>query len=159
MPKLEEKMNAKLLINPSKTQKKEAELLQKNTIMILNKHRENVYNYSVGIKSLSETILGPLDILATAAGGKIGHSLAKKMPNKKYSGILTALGAVIAFIPAAVAEAKLTKQQKLSEKIAVMLTLKEIQNNKLFADFSDNSCEFDFNNSPKSYSEIFKKFL
>lgn len=159
LPKLKEKMEAKKQIKLSPEQLKEAKLLQKNTAMTINNQREELYNQSVGIKALSETILGPLDILATAAGAKIGNNMAKRCPNKKLSGLFTGLGAVIAFIPAAIIEAKLTKQQKLSEKIAVMNAIKGMKNPAKFADFSPSSSKQFIDNYPIEQSQTFKDFI
>ena len=150
-------MEAKRRINLTLEQEKEAKSLQKNTSMVINNHREKVYEQSVGIKTLSETILGPLDIAATAIGGTIGNRMSKKCANKKLAGMLTGLGAVIAFIPAAIIEAKLTRQQKLSEKIAAMLAIKDIDNVNLFAGdfalYSGSKCQ---KNNPAVFSEFIK---
>ncbi len=158
LPVLKEKMDAKKMINLSAEQEKEAKLLQKNTSRVINNQREKVYEQSVGIKSLSETILGPIDILATAIGGFTGNKLSKKCTNKKLAGMLTGLGAVIAYIPAAIIEAKLTKQQKLSEKTAVMLALNDMQDIRKFAGKEENNMSFP--DSVKSYySDVFKDFF
>ncbi len=157
MPKIKARMEAKKEINLTPAQLNEAKQFQKNTEKVINKHRERVYEQSVGIKSLSETILGPIDIIATAIGGKLGHSLGKKLANRKLYKIMTGIGAVIAFIPAAYIEAKLVKQQKLSEKIAAMLSINDIQDEKLFKDNSLTSD--DYINPPKVYSKTFEEFI
>ena len=155
LPELKQKMDAKKQIKLSEAQINEAKALQKNTTMALNILKEEVFNQSVGIKSLSETILGPIDIAATAIGGIIGNKLAKKCGNKKIAGFLTGIGAIIAFIPAAIIEAKLTKQQKLSEKIASMLAIKKMQDSSLFAKSSTKSnSKIETNNS-----YIFENFI
>jgi hypothetical protein len=153
MPKLKEKMEFKKNLQLSKSQEDEAKQLQQNTSMAINTQREKLYEQSVGIKALSETILGPLDVLSTAIGGKIGHNLSKKCSNKKLSGVLTGLGAVIAFIPAAIVEAKLTKQQKLSEKIAAMLAIEELNDTSKFNQQTNEQTNSDKN------PLIFKEFI
>ncbi len=157
LPKIKNKMQAKKQINLTKEQEKQAELLQKNTSMVLNTQREKLFEQSVGIKSLSETILGPLDIIATAVGGFMGNKLSKKCSNKKLAGMMTGIGAVIAFIPAAIIETKLTKQQKLAEKSSVMLTIKDLDDIKKFAD-NTNPDYFDSNTIINKTSSIFKEF-
>ncbi len=137
LPKIKARMDAKRQIELTPEQMQKAKNLQENTSMVINKQREHLYDQSVGIETLSETILGPIDIAATAIGGTLGSKMAKKCGNKKLSGLLTGLGAIIAFIPAAIIEAKLTKQQKLSEKIAAMLAIKEIQNHAIFENQSN----------------------
>ena len=90
-----------------------------------------------------------------AIGGTIGSKLAKKCGDKKIAGFLTGIGAIMAFIPAAIIEAKLTKQQKLSEKIASMLAIKKMQDSSLFAKSSTNSnSKIETNNS-----YIFENFI
>jgi len=150
LPQIERRMNARKLLNISNEQEEDAKLLQKNTQIVLNTHRENVYNETIGIKSLSETILGPIDIIATALGAKIGNMMSKKCTNKKLTGLFTGIGAVAAFIPAAVIEAKLTKQQKLAEKIAAMKSVKDIENI-----YKPSNSLFDGMKTP----EIFNEFL
>ncbi len=159
LPVIEEKLAAKKDINYSPKQMQEAKLLQRNTSMVMNNVRENVYEQSVGIKSLSETILGPLDIVATATGGFIGNKLSKKFPNSKLSGIMTGLGAVLAFIPAAIVEAKLTGQQKLAEKTAVMMSLNDMQNPSKFADKEKFKIDIPQTQSFNSKLNIFEEFI
>ena len=158
LPKIEKKLSAKKQIKLNPEQEKEAKQLQKNTSWVINNQREKLYEQSVGIKSLSETILGPLDIIATATGGFIGNKLSKNITNKKLAGIMTGLGAVVAFIPAAIIEAKLTKQQKLAEKISVMLSLKDMQKVSDFS--SDDKYSYKYNKKPSNkYPVIFKDFI
>ena len=157
LPKIKARMDAKRQIELTPEQMKKAKALQENTSMVINKQREHLYEQSVGIETLSETILGPIDIAATAIGGTIGSKMAKKCANKKLSGLLTGLGAIIAFIPAAIIEAKLTKQQKLSEKIAAMLAIKEIQNPSIFENGS-NSISLSNSQINKNIPDIFANF-
>ena len=157
LPKIKARMDAKRQIELTSEQMKKAKALQENTSMVINKQREHLYEQSVGIETLSETILGPIDIAATAIGGTIGSKMAKKCANKKLSGLLTGLGAIIAFIPAAIIEAKLTKQQKLSEKIAAMLAIKEIQNPSIFENGS-NSISLSNSQINKNIPDIFANF-
>ena len=157
LPKIKARMDAKRQIELTPEQMKKAKALQENTSMVINKQREHLYEQSVGIETLSETILGPIDIAATAIGGTIGSKMAKKCANKKLSGLLTGLGAIIAFIPAAIIEAKLTKQQKLSEKIAAMLAIKEIQNPSIFENES-NSISLSNSQINKNIPDIFANF-
>lgn len=139
LPLIEERLEAKKQIKLDKKQTHNAKRLQKNTSMMLNKHREHLYNQSVGIKSFSETILGPIDVVSTALGASLGALIAKQFPNVKSNAPFKAIGAILAFIPAAYIEAVLTKQQKLSEKTAVMLASDELQDTKSFALKNNNS--------------------
>ncbi|MCD7878845.1 MAG: hypothetical protein LUG16_02800 [Candidatus Gastranaerophilales bacterium] len=153
LPNIKKKMKVKKSLNYSDEQMQEAKELQKGTSLCVNTQREKLYDQSVGIKSISETILGPLDIVSTAIGALIGKNLSKKFPNNKFSGLFTAAGAVIAFIPAAIAEAVLTKQQKLAEKTAVMLAIKDLKDYKKYA-VPENKT-----NTNNHASEIFSDFI
>lgn len=134
LPEIEARLNAKRELKLSEKQLKDAKLLQENTSMVLNNHREHLYNQTVGIETLSETVLAPVDILFTAIGGFIGNKLAKANGNKKLTGLYTGLGAIIGFIPTAIAEIVFTKEQKKAEKIAAMLSIKDLQDYRKFAD-------------------------
>lgn len=155
LPKIKQRLEAQRTISLSPEQEKAAERLQKNTSMVINKHREELLNNTVGIESFSETILGPIDILSTAIGAFIGNNLAKKVSNPKQTKLFSAIGAILAFIPAAAIEAKLTKEQKLAEKISAMRTLKNIQDTNLFL---SNTTKTNSEKKEKT-SEIFKDFL
>lgn len=156
LPQIEARLEAKKQINVSNEQLEDAKALQKNTSMVLNTHREHFYNQTVGIETLSEGVLNPLDIVTTAIGGVLGHKLAKASGNKKLTGLFTLLGSLIAFIPSALAEVKFTKEQKQAEKIAAMLTMKDIEDYKRFANKKQTGNKFTMNNN---LPEIFKEFL
>ena len=164
LPKIKEKLEAKKSLDLSPEQEREAKILQRNTSMVLNEHRENVYEQSVGIKSLSETILGPVDILATAAGGFLGTKIADTVfkgaeSNKKLKGICQGLGAVLTFIPAAILEAKLTKKQKLSEKVGTSICINNLKNAEKFIDYSVPAANDEFSElNLQNRSQFFKDF-
>ncbi|MBQ3642735.1 hypothetical protein II906_12540 [bacterium] len=132
LPQIEQKLQAKKELKLSKEQETDAKRMQKGVTRLLNSQREHLYNQTVGIKTFSETILGPIDIASTAIGAFIGSALSKKLPNVPKN-LLKGLGAVAAFIPAAIIEAKLTTQQKLAEKSAVMMALNDNSETKNFA--------------------------
>lgn len=164
LPKIKEKLEAKKSLELSPSQEREAKILQRNTSMVLNEHRENVYEQSVGVKSFSETILGPVDILATAVGGFLGTKIANTVfkgaeSNKKLKGICQGLGAVLTFIPAAILEAKLTKKQKLSEKVGTSICINNLKNAEKFIDYSVPAANDEFSElNLQNCSEFFKDF-
>ena len=125
--------------------------------MVINTQREFLYDQTVGIEVLSEIISNPIDILGTALGAKIGHSLSKKCTNKKLAGMMTAIGTLVGFIPIAMMEAKFTKEQKKAEKISSMLAIKNLKDPRKFADFSNK--EFENLKSAEDFSTTFKEFL
>ena len=157
LPKIKEKLEAKKQLQLTPEQENEATLLQKNTNMVINTQREFLYDQTVGIEVLSEIISNPIDILGTALGAKIGHSLSKKCTNKKLAGMMTAIGTLVGFIPIAMMEAKFTKEQKKAEKISSMLAIKNLKDPRKFADFSNK--EFENLKSAEDFSTTFKEFL
>ena len=157
LPKIKERLEAKKQLKLTPEQEQEAELLQKNTTKVVNTQREILYDQTVGIEVLSEIISNPIDILGTAIGAKIGHSLSKKCANKKLAGMMTAIGTVVGFIPIAIMEAKFTNEQKKAEKISSMLAIKNLENPRKFADFSNK--EFENLKSAEDFSSTFKEFL
>ena len=157
LPKIKERLEAKKQLKLTPAQEQEAALLQKNTTMVVNTQRETLYDQTVGIEVLSEVISNPIDILGTAIGAKIGHSLSKKCSNKKLAGMMTAIGTLVGFIPIAIMEAKFTNEQKKAEKISTMLAIKDLENPRKFADFSNK--EFENLKSAEDFSSTFKEFL
>lgn len=156
LPKIKEKLEAKQNIKLSPKQEQQASLLQKNTSMTINTLKERFFEQTVGIEALSEIITNPIDILGTAIGGKIGNTLAKRC-NPRYKGLMTAIGTIAGFIPIAVMEAKFTKQQKIAEKISIMLAMKDLESPKKFAE--DNSYVNEsrlINEIPHIFNEFYK---
>lgn len=152
LPKIKEKLEAKQQINLTPEQEKQAKLLQKQTNLVVNTQRERMFEQTVGIESLSETVTNPIDILGAAVGGAIGNALGKKC-NAKYAGLATALGTIVGFLPIAIMEAKFTAEQKKAERIASMLAMKDLENPKKFADYSNS--EYDNIQTPQNHSKVF----
>ena len=157
LPQIKEKLESKQQIELSPQQEKEAKRLQKNTINTVNTLKENMYNQTVGIEVFSETVTNPIDIVGAAIGGKIGHTLSKNCQNKKLSGLMTFIGTLIGFLPVAIMEAKFTNAQKKAEKIGTMLSMKELENNKKFADYTEDDTYKNIQ-LPKELSPIFNEF-
>lgn len=157
LPLIEKKLEAKKYVVTTEEQDSIAKTLQEGTTSIINIQRQHNYDETIGIKTFSETVSAPVDILTTALGAKLGSILINKFPNIKHKSILKIIGALIAFIPAAIVERKFTKEQKLAEKSAVALAIKDIKNPMMFADlkndFENNIFEF------KNNSKIFENLL
>lgn len=131
-----EYMNAKRQINLSVSQKQEAGLLQRNTFMTINKVDDNNQKFSESIEALSEIALAPIEIASTAAGAFIGNKIASAIKIPKYKALFTAAGAVIGFIPSALAEICTTGIQRKALKISNMLSMNELKDYKNFIDYS-----------------------
>ncbi len=152
LPKIKERLEAKKQINISLQQEKDAKLLQKNTTTTVNTLKERMLEQTVGIEALSEIISNPIDIAGAAVGGVIGNKLANKVANKKLKVLMTLLGTAIGFVPVAIMEAKFTNEQKKAEKIATMLAMKDLNDARKFADYSEEQIAF-------KHSDTFKDFI
>lgn len=152
LPKIKEKLEAKKQIKLSPEQEKQAKLLQKQTNLVVNIQREKMFEQTVGIESLSETVTNPIDIIGSAIGGVVGNLIGKKC-NAKYTGLATAIGTIVGFLPIAIMEAKFTAEQKKAERIATMLAMKDLEDTKKFADYS--SSEYENIHMPTTHSKVF----
>ena len=74
---------------------------------------------------------------------------------------MTAIGTIIGFIPIAIMEAKFTAEQKKAERIASMLAMKDLENYKKFADYSNSEYENiqGHQNHSKVFNGIATKFV
>ena len=111
-----------------------------------------MFEQTVGIESLSETVTNPIDIIGSAIGGVVGNLIGKKC-NAKYTGLATAIGTIVGFLPIAIMEAKFTAEQKKAERIATMLAMKDLEDTKKFADYS--SSEYENIHMPTTHSKVF----
>lgn len=158
LPKIKDKLKSKHLIELTSEQEEQAKLLQKQTNMVVNTQKENMFNQTVGIEALSEIVTNPVDILGAAIGSKIGNGLAKKC-NPKLTPVMTAIGTVAGFVPVALMEAKFTSEQKKAEKIATMLAMKDLENTPKFADNSEVMNKLSTLKIEQNAPQIFKDFL
>ncbi|MDD3237608.1 MAG: hypothetical protein PHV37_05865 [Candidatus Gastranaerophilales bacterium] len=139
LPLLKENIKAKRKIQLTDEQQDDARLLQRNTFMTINSVEDNNQKLSESIEALSEIALAPIEIASTAIGGFLGDKLAKTVKATKCKGLYTALGAVVGFIPSALAEIYTTGQQRQALRISSMLTMEELKDYKSFADYDKRS--------------------
>lgn len=139
LPQKQEYLNAKRQIKLSKMQEDNAKLLQKNTFMTINKVDDKSQQYSESIEALSEIALAPVEILSTLAGAAIGDKISSVYAGSKYKGLFRGLGALVLFIPSALAEVWTTHQQRTALKIANMLAVKEIDDYRHFVDYDNKT--------------------
>lgn len=161
-PKLKEYMKTKKEIKLSEDQLKEAELLKKNTLMVMNKSDDRTMKHLESIETISETILQPIEMATSFVGAILADTVAASVISKKNNlpfnevkgnlskfvknkKMLNMLGAVVAFIPCALLEIYLAHKQRNAYRISCMLTLDEVNNYKHFADYSDKD-KYNFDN-------------
>lgn len=153
---------AKRQIELTKEQEQDAKQLQKNAFMAINRVDDKNQKYAESVETISEIILAPVEILSTFVGAKLGDKIAKAVKTERYAKLLTGLGAVVLFIPAALSEYYLTAMQRNSLRISSMLASKELDDHRRFANYDDKSFKQQFDSSyafsSKSMSNSFANF-
>lgn len=149
---LKEYVEAKNKVKLSEDQTNEAELMKKNTFMVMNKTDDRAMKYLSSIETISEIILQPLEMASTPVGAYIGYKkitpwLAKiknpgvdvteMLKNGKYNKLSEIIGAVIAFVPSAILEVYLTHKHRNALRVANMQTVDELKDYRQFADYNN----------------------
>jgi len=121
-----------ILLNPE--QKKEAEMLRKNTLFTLHTEADNRKHFAQGVEAISEIALAPFEIASTALGAFLGSKVGAHFTSGKMKKLSMALGAIVAFIPTAIVEIMTTAEQKKALRIASMTTIEEMDKSRMFKD-------------------------
>ena len=120
-------------INLTPEQEKRAKQLQNNIFKMFNKVDEKSQTYSESTEALGE-IVDSVGGLIGMIPGAIGAAISLKNKNK----IGTAISAIATFLPAIILNIIVTKEQKSASKVADMLAIKEMDDYRNFADYTDN---------------------
>lgn len=157
----EQYLAAKRQIELTKEQEEDAKQLQKNAFMTINKVDDKNQKYCESTEAISEIILAPIEVLSTFAGSELGKKVAKIVEketetvekeaiNIKKGGFaksLQAIGALVLFIPTALAEYHLTGMQRNSLRVASMLASKDLEDNRRFVNYDDKTFKQQFDSS------------
>ena len=123
-------------------QLKDGKRLQKNLFKTLYKVDKNTQNYSNDIEVLSESVKYPATLILGTLGSVFGMKYLaglrssinpKEILNNssKYVGIIT-----LFTIPSIIINSYFAKAQKMGARISDMLTMKELEDYRFFADYS-----------------------
>ncbi len=140
------KTKAKEQIELTKEQEKRAHQLQQNVFKMFNKLDEKSQTYSESSEAIGETAqtyiaLAPA-IFMSIKTGKLGQEIAESgKANPKTIGAI-----FLAFIPSLLANILITKDQKNASRVANMLAIKEMDDYKHFADYSNKTKQEDTSN-------------
>lgn len=125
----------------TENQIKDAKRLQHNTFKTFNKVDSNSQKYSEAIEALGQGIQNPISILFTTIGAMIGvKRLNKALLTKgadKFKGVMEYIVIILlSTLPSVLINAYITKEQKKASRVASMLTIKELDDYRNFADYS-----------------------
>ena len=129
-------------IDLSDEQIKDAKRLQNNTFKTFNKVDENSQRYSESIEALGQSIQLPLSLIFGSLGAIFGMRYIKKATetanhNEKINNFAKYVASVlVATLPSIGINAYITKEQKKASRVADMLSIKELEDYKNFADYS-----------------------
>ena len=141
-----EKATAKALsqIDITDEQLKEAKRLQHNTFKTFNKIDENSQKYAESIEALGQSIQYPIETLFSSLGALFGlkyftKAMAQSVKGDAFTGNIMKYFAVVflSVLPSIVINAFITKEQKKASKVADMMAIKELDDYRNFADYSD----------------------
>ena len=87
------------------------------------------------METITESTTIPMDIISPVLGTFCADKLHKAISPKSRLGLLyKSIGALIAFLPAAMSEIYFVKQQRKAKRCAILIANKQLQNNDKFLD-------------------------
>lgn len=124
-------------INLTTKQKKDAELLKRNAEVVINKLDDQTQKNAMAMETITESTTIPLDIIAPILGSFTAAKLHKFIsPNGRFTSTFKCMGAILAFLPAAMSEIYFVGQQRKALRCATLKAYNDLQdiNNFLDAD-------------------------
>ena len=118
-------------------QKADAELLKRNTEVVINTLDDQTQKYASAMETITESTTIPLDIVAPIVGTFTADKMHKAISPKGHFGLLyKGLGVLIAFLPAALSEIYFVGKQRSAKRCATMIASTNLQNPDKFLDTS-----------------------
>lgn len=125
----------KIKITPE--QEKRAKQLQMNVFKTFNKVDEKSQKYSKSTEMLGETLRGLIGLISVGSLGVLTEK-SFKSTNEKYFAFSLIKWAVAFLGQTLLLNAYVTKEQKNASRVADMLALKDLEDIRHFADYSEN---------------------
>lgn len=124
-------------------QLKDGRRLQKNLFKTLYKVDKNTQKYSSDIDVLSESIKYPVTLILGTLGSVCGMKYLANLrnninPMQKFANSSKYIGIITLFtIPSIIINSYFAKAQKTAARISDMITMKELEDYRFFADYSE----------------------
>ena len=116
-------------------QKAEAELLKRNSELTINTLDDQTQKYAMAMETITESTTIPLDIIAPIIGTFTADKLHKHFsPQGHYRALFKGIGAVLAFLPAAMSEIYFVGQQRKAARTATYIAKNNLQDSDKFLD-------------------------
>ena len=116
-------------------QKSDAELFKRNMEMTINTLDDQTQKYAMATETLTESTTIPIDIIAPIIGTFAADKLHKSFsPNGRYRNLFKGIGAILAFLPAAMSEIYFVGQQRSAWRGATLIASDNLQNPDKFLD-------------------------
>ena len=146
-------------------QKSDAELFKRNMEMTINTLDDQTQKYAMATETLTESTTIPIDIIAPIIGTFAADKLHKSFsPSGKYRNLFKGIGAILAFLPAAMSEIYFVGQQRSAWRSATLIASDNLQNPDKFLDpnkkMQNNGStlkNWNFNSGKKFAFQTFKK--
>lgn len=147
-------------------QKDDAELLRRNAKMVINTLDDQLQKYASATETITESTTIPLDIIAPIMGTFVADKLHKTIAPQKHFGLLfKGIGALLAFLPAAMSEIYFVGRQRQAKRCAILIANNEINNNEKFLNpakkenkIQNTLVKWNFNANKSNTFMSFKKF-
>ena len=166
--RIEEKKQALAIkdIVLSKKQREDAKLLRRNAQMVINTLDDQTQKYAGAMETITESTTIPLDIIAPILGTFTADKLHKTFsPNGHYGALFKGLGALLAFLPAAMSEIYFVGQQRQAKRCGILIAKNNLQNSEKFLDPTQKENQiktavtnWNFNSNKSNSFMSFKKF-
>ena len=151
-------------ITLTKEQKTDAELLKRNAELTINALDDQTQKYSSAMETITESSTIPLDIIAPIIGTFTADKLHKHFsPNSRLGTLYKAIGAVVAFLPAALSEIYFVGQQRKALRVATYIAKNNLADSNKFldpnrkeADTKNAMLKWNFNSGNKNGFFAFK---
>lgn len=152
-------------IELSEEQIKDAKNLQKNVFKTFNKVDEKSQSYSESVEAMGQVAQQGASLIGSLAATGISISKAAKMllendqTVKSFTGVLGKIMPTFALclLPVIVLDILTTKAQKKASRVADMLALKELEDYRHYADYSEEKIEKN-NTIEQNETNLLKRF-
>ena len=122
-------------IKLSQKQKQDAQILKRNAEVTINTLDDQTQKYAMAMETITESTTIPLDIIAPILGTFTADKLHKHFsPGGHFRALFKGIGAILAFLPAAMSEIYFVGQQRRAARVATLIANNNLQESNKFLD-------------------------